>query len=223
MLRTRLLRRGTAVSALALGMFLSSPAHATLAPALVRSTVEAAFGGAASAPVAALSQGVLRAMFVHQLKWVATLISGVCLSLGGLAVGWQALSASAGEQNAAAKADQEKLQGQWQIVSVQSQGKEVEGEEGDNIRKGKLVVKGDHMQFKHGGKFTLDPGKKPKEFDLDMQEGVPEAERGLWRGIYELKDDELTLVLVLPNLDRPREFKTEEGTPQFMMKLKRAK
>jgi len=227
MLRARLLRRGAALSALALGVVLSRPAQATLAqaslaPALIQTSVQAALGGAASASVAALSQGVLHAMFIHQLKWVATLITAVCLTVGGLAVGWYALSANAGEQNAAAKADQDKLQGTWQVLSAQFLGKEAEGEEGDMIRKGKCVVKGNHMQFRHGGPFTLDPSKKPKELDLDMQEG-PDNERGTWRGIYELKGDELTLVFALPNTDRPREFKTEQGVMHMMMKLKRAK
>jgi len=222
MLRSRLLRRGAALSALALGVVLSRPAQASLAPALIQTTVQAALGGAASASVAALSQGVLHAMFLHQLKWVATLITAVCLTVGGLAIGWYALSANAGEQNAAAKADQDKLQGTWQVLSAQFLGKEAEGEEGDMIRKGKCVVKGNHMQFRHGGPFTLDPSKKPKELDLDMQEG-PDNERGTWRGIYELKGDELTLVFALPNTDRPREFKTEQGVMHMMMKLKRAK
>lgn len=220
MLRERLLRRGAAVSVLALGIILGPSAQASLAPALIHSTVQAAVRGAVSAPVAALSQGVLHAMFVQQLKWVATLISVVCLSVGGLAVGWYALSADAGEQKAAAKSDQDRLQGTWQVISAQVGGKEAEGEEGDMVRKGKLVVKGDHMQIRNGGKFTLDPSKKPKELDWDMQEG-PQVERGLWRGIYELKGDELTLVIALPNTDRPREFKTEQGVLHMLMKFKR--
>jgi RNA polymerase sigma factor (sigma-70 family) len=220
MLRERLLRRGAAVSVLALGMVLGPPAQASLLPALVQTTVQAVSGGPMSAPVAALSQGVLHAMFNHQLKAVATLICVVCLSVGGLVVGWYAVSAQAGDQKAAAKSDQDKLQGAWQVISAQMAGKEVEGDEADEIRAFKLVVKGDHMKSRHGGKFTLDPSKKPKELDWDMQEG-PEVERGMWRGIYELKGDELTLVIAMPNTDRPREFKTEQGVLQMLMKLKR--
>ena len=76
--------------------------------------------------------------------------------------------------------------------------------------------------MRHSGRFKLDPAKKPKEIDFDLQHGPPQ-EQGIWRGIYDLRGNELTLVMALPNIDRPREFKTEANVPHMLFKLKRVK
>jgi RNA polymerase sigma factor (sigma-70 family) len=85
LLRTRLARRGVALSGGLLGAVLGEHAAAAVPPALaaaaVRTTVRAA-AGEAVAPVASLAEGVLKAMFVTRLK-IAT---AVLLALGTLLV-----------------------------------------------------------------------------------------------------------------------------------------
>ncbi len=81
--------RGVAVSAAMSAMLLSDCiASGSPPPALVASTVEAAVGAAgcmaASAKVAALTEGVLKAMVLSQFKTVATaLVATLCFIVGG--------------------------------------------------------------------------------------------------------------------------------------------
>jgi RNA polymerase sigma factor (sigma-70 family) len=222
LLRERLRRRGAIVSVLALGLVLSEPAQGGIGASLIHNTVQAAIGGAVSAPVTALAQGVLQAMFLKKLMYGAAVAVVVVLGVAGLGVGWYVAAAHGHFGQAQAKSDQEKMQGKWDVVAAQMFGKDAEGDEGENIRKGKVVIEGDKLTMRHGGKFTLNPDKKPKELDMDLQEG-PAVEQGIWRGIYELRGDELTLVIAMPNAERPREFKTEANVPHLLLKLKRAK
>ena len=90
------------------------------------------------------------------------------------------------------------------------------------MKKHKFVFKGDKLTVKVECPYTIDAAKKPKEIDLKVEEG-PEQERGTWKGIYELKGDELTLCLALPNEARPTEFETKEGEKTMLLKLKRTK
>jgi RNA polymerase sigma factor (sigma-70 family) len=207
LLRERLRRRGAPVSVVALGLVLSESAQAGLSGSIIHNTVQAAIGGAASAPVTALAQGVLHAMFLKKLIYGAAVGVAVVLGLAGLGVGWHIAGAHAQVGQAQAKSDQEKMQGKWNVALAQMFGKDAEGEEGEKIRQGKVVIEGDKLTMRHGGKFTLNPDKKPKELDLDLQEG----------------GDDLTLVLAIPNAERPREFKTEPNVPHMLLKLKRAK
>jgi RNA polymerase sigma factor (sigma-70 family) len=221
LLRDRLHRRGALVTALALGLVLSQPARAELTGNLIEVTVGAVCGGAASAPAAALAKGVMHAMFLKKLTYVVTVSVAVMLGVASLGIGWHVVASQA-QDGAAGKSDRDLLQGKWEITVAQMFGKDAEGEEGGRIRMQKLVVEGDKMTMRHGGTFKLDPAKKPKEIDFDLQEG-PEQEQGLWRGIYELRGDELTMVMALPNGERPREFKTEANVPHMLLKLKRVK
>jgi RNA polymerase sigma factor (sigma-70 family) len=91
-LRSRLLRRGVALSAAGAALFTGETASAAVPPALVDATVKAAACrgacAAASARVITLTQGVLRAMFLTKLKTVGTaLVLAAAIFLGtGLAV-----------------------------------------------------------------------------------------------------------------------------------------
>ena len=93
LLAKRLARRGLILSGGVLAMALSRSAATACLPApLVSSTVQTAtllaagyaVAGAASAPVAALTEGVLKAMFVTKLK----VVTAIALSLGLLGAGF---------------------------------------------------------------------------------------------------------------------------------------
>ena len=161
-------------------------------------------------------------MFLKKLTYGAVAAMVLVLGAIGLGVGWHVAAAHGHFGQAPAKSDQEKMQGKWDVVAAQMFGKDVEGEEGDKIRKQQVVIEGNKLTMRHGGKFTLNPDKKPKELDLDLQEG-PANEQGTWRGIYDLRGDELTLVMAMPNVERPRELKTEADVLHILLKLKRAK
>jgi RNA polymerase sigma factor (sigma-70 family) len=91
MLAGRLARRGVALSAGALAVFLSEEAAAGVPAPLVGATAKAASliaaGGAAtaevaSAPVAALTEGVIRTMFLTKVKAVTALLLAAALLCG---------------------------------------------------------------------------------------------------------------------------------------------
>ncbi len=111
-LRSRLARRGVALSAGALVTLLAGKASAARVPAqLVLNTVQAATLGAAgkavtagviSARVVALSQGVLQTMFMTRLKMVALVLLTVgILGSGAGLLTHQALAATPEEQSSA--------------------------------------------------------------------------------------------------------------------------
>jgi RNA polymerase sigma factor (sigma-70 family) len=103
LLARRLTRRGVVLPAGALGLLLAQGSAAAGMPAeLVSSTIrtaiaiaagDAAAAGAVSAQVAALTKGVLQAMFIT--KWKPVLALVLVLAVAALAAGWQALRAQA--------------------------------------------------------------------------------------------------------------------------------
>src|SRR4051812_42886897 len=87
-LRARLAARGVGLSALALTSVLANEASAGLPGGLAgKALAVAAAGSAAPAPILTLAEGVLRAMFLTQLKsGVSVLVTVVALGAGGLAL-----------------------------------------------------------------------------------------------------------------------------------------
>jgi RNA polymerase sigma factor (sigma-70 family) len=215
-LRRRLCRAGTVVAGAGLSAAFAY-CHEAMPAQLLTTTTQAALSGVTSTSVAALTQGVLQAMLLTKLKTALLLVLAVAALSGVLAVAGYAIV-----QPQDAKADKEKLQGTWEFVSAQTGGKEAQGAEAEQMKMMKVVFKGDKVTAKFECTYAIDPGKKPKEFDLKVDEG-PELERGTWKGIYELKGDELTLCMALPNQNRPTEFASKEGEFIMLLKLKRAK
>jgi uncharacterized protein (TIGR03067 family) len=126
-----------------------------------------------------------------------------------------------------AKKDLDKLQGTWEITEVVNSGKAIAGEK---LKGGQVVFKGDEMTIKEGDddkdprKFTvkLDPGKKPRALDATA---LNRDQKGsVSPGIYELDGD--ALKICSPNDDskeRPKAFKSEEGSSVILLTLKRVK
>jgi RNA polymerase sigma factor (sigma-70 family) len=189
---------------------------------LLATTTQASLSGALSASVAALTQGVLQAMLLTKLKTALMIVLTFAILSGAMVTAYLVAVRPGAVQAKDDKSDKDKLQGTWEFVSGQLHGKKVEGDEADEIKKHKFVFKGDKLTAKAEATYTIDPSKKPKEIDLKIEEG-PEAERGTWKGIYDLKGDELTLYIALPNQDRPTKFETKEGEMTMLLKLARVK
>jgi RNA polymerase sigma factor (sigma-70 family) len=83
LLRARLTRRGLALSAGLLATALSQNAAPAVPPALTAATVSAAGSAAVSPQVAALAEGVLRAMLVSKCKVATAVLLAVGVVLGG--------------------------------------------------------------------------------------------------------------------------------------------
>jgi uncharacterized protein (TIGR03067 family) len=188
---------------------------------LLTTTTQAALTGVLPAPVAALTQGVLQAMLLTKVKIALMIVLTLVLS-GGLVAAYY-VAASPGETQAKDDmSDKDKLQGIWEFVSGEMAGKKVEGDEAAQIKKHQFVFKGEKLTTKQESTYTIDSSKRPKEIDLKVDKG-PEQEQGTWKGIYDLKGDELTLCMAPPNQDRPTEFVTKEDKMMMLLKLKRVK
>jgi RNA polymerase sigma factor (sigma-70 family) len=226
LLRKRLRRKGAIVATAGLTAAFLYSSEAISAPILAQTT-RAAISGASSAPVAALTQGVLQTMLYAKLKIVAVVVLTLGIATGAiLSDRFARVPAEEpspdGNKSEAAKADRSKLQGKWQIVSAKTGGKEPEGDEAERILKQQVVFDGEKVKLKKEATFSIDPSKSPKEIDLEVKDG-PEREVGTWKGIYKLNDDELTICIVLPKTDRPTDFVSTEGEMVTLLKLTRVK
>jgi uncharacterized protein (TIGR03067 family) len=120
------------------------------------------------------------------------------------------------------KKDSELLQGTWTMVSLEVNGDAVEGDLVDNAR---LVVKDDSYTPTLGdqtytSKFKMDPSKSPKQMDFTYTDGELKGETV--KGIYKLEGDTYTLCrALLPDGDRPTDFKTSADSNRILVVWKR--
>jgi RNA polymerase sigma factor (sigma-70 family) len=241
LLARRLARRGVVFSGGSAVVLAAGSASASAPPELVASTVRAASRLAAgraagvSAKVAALTGGVVKAMFVTRLKGVlaAVLVVAALAGAAGLLYPAQAGEQSmaneehpaartdektGGEKSAPpkrqpAKTDQEHLVGNWFIMND------------DSLRKGEMwVITEDSilMHAKSGGLNThhyghrLDASKNPKQIDITVTRGNGPPV-GLIKGIYLLDGDELRLSLGAIDKERPVAFPAKPGPGEVLI------
>lgn len=206
MLRERLVRRGVGVSALALAAALASEASGAVPASLIGSTKQAVLSGTFSAPVIPITQGVMHSMFIAKIKTVvALLISLSVLFLGAGLIVWNLNAQTPVAQDAPVKKDKDALQGEWTVVEAKMiQQNNAKDEE--QIKGKTFVFKGDKLTARGESDYTIDPSKNPKEIEVVPAEG-PESEKGkTFRGIYELKGDELKITFAGPDQPRPKTF-----------------
>jgi uncharacterized protein (TIGR03067 family) len=139
----------------------------------------------------------------------------------GLGLAVLVVFAAAAAAEDAAKAELDRLQGEWQLASMTRDGKEVPAERIQTITR---VIKGDHYRLLQDGKevfegvMTLNPTRKPKTIDA-KQVGSDRAALG----IYELEGDTQKICLAQPGKDRPAEFSSTEGSGRVLTVWKRKK
>lgn len=136
-----------------------------------------------------------------------------------VAAGLALAAASARED--AVKAELEKLQGAWQLVSAETDGKKADPEK---LKKVRVVIKGNkhtvYIEDKIVSKqvpFTIDPTKKPKTVDDQLPDGKE------IHGIYELDGAILKSCVAGIGKDRPREFAAKPGTGHTLRVFRRVK
>lgn len=230
LLAKRLARRGLKVSGGVLTVVLSKAvASASVPPTLTKNIVEAAtlmaagqspFPGMVSDKVVALTQGVLKAMFLTKLKVTTVfMLSVITLATGGGIYFWgqpassMALLAAQNQEKPtekkAPKTDKELLQGTWEITELAVQGKELEKVPDETRNELRAVFDGDNLTWR-GSKltFSIDPSKKPKQMDWNPPKDEQE-EKSLC--IYELDGDKLKVCIANPGDNRPTEFKSVDG------------
>jgi uncharacterized protein (TIGR03067 family) len=114
--------------------------------------------------------------------------------------------------DATAKKDLEKLQGEWAMVSGEHGGMAIPEE----FKRGfTRSAKGNETTLTMNGqvymkaKFTLDPAKSPKAIDYEVNEGQNQGKKML--GIYAIEGGTVKFCFGQPDQERPKEFKTKQG------------
>jgi RNA polymerase sigma factor (sigma-70 family) len=248
MLANRLAQRGVVLSGGALAAVLSqNVASAVVPPLVVSSTIKAASllaagqaAGVVTAKVAALTDGVVKAMLVTKIKTVLAVVLVVGLAVaggaelldqtqaadqpkgkGGPPAVQKDQKADKGEPVPPAQTDQERIVGSWVIVNEDSKRK---GEPW-SINKDKLFMHTNYKYYNYRGYwinppefvYRLDAGKTPKQIDIGVAKDSVRI-----KGIYVLDGDELRLCLAQPDKDRPAAF-PEKPAPGVVLILHRQK
>ena len=122
-----------------------------------------------------------------------------------------------------AKEDLTMLDGTWLPASGEFAGDKFPEE---TLKSIKLVLKDGKYTATVGkesdvGTITIDATKKPKTMDIVGTEGPNKGK--MFPCIYEVTDDTLKVCYDLEGKERPKEFKTKEGTKQFFLTYKRQK
>jgi uncharacterized protein (TIGR03067 family) len=117
-----------------------------------------------------------------------------------------------------------RLNGTWKATAVVQDGKELPKAEAEamvlTIAGEKHTVKTIDQQIE--GTHKLDPSKKPKQIDATCTKGPDAGKKSV--GIYELKDDTLTVCFAEPGkTERPTELKSAPGSGNKLITLKREK
>ena len=107
------------------------------------------------------------------------------------------------------KAELQRLQGTWQLVTVEAEGK---APSEDLIKTIRVVISGSTHTVHVGDQvpakdipFTIDPSKSPKESTDTLPDGTT------IKGIYELDGDTLKSCVAPPSKDRPAKFEGKGG------------
>jgi RNA polymerase sigma-70 factor (ECF subfamily) len=127
--------------------------------------------------------------------------------------------------------EQKKLQGEWQVIEVELQGKKLTKDDAE-AKAMRCVIKDDGFTFSTTAKagrerkktFKLDPTKTPKEIDLTSLDGQEKDQTAAC--IYKLDGDRLTICLPYFVKDpsvRPKEFKAGAGSGLMLLTLERMK
>jgi RNA polymerase sigma factor (sigma-70 family) len=218
-LALRLARRGVVLGAAPLAILLDAPSApaASLAATTVQQTLAAsgAAGAGVSGPVAALTQGVLHAMFMQQVKtWAAGIALALAVAAGTILLTLAALAQGDGPAN-----DRERIVGTWKLISVMDNGRERPADDA------KAVITKDKIELHFGGKsrafpYALDPDHNPKHFNTKSADGTKDV-----LGIYKFEDNKLFLVInETGGGDRPTQFVSEAKTANdLLMIMERAK
>ena len=118
------------------------------------------------------------------------------------------------------KGDLRKLQGGWNMITV-----EVEGQEFPPSG-ARIVIDGDrfeslNMGAEYGGRMTVDESCTPRTFEVLFDSGPHAGKKSL--GIYELKKDEWKICIGFAgSSNRPSGFVTKKGTGHALETLRRA-
>ena len=115
----------------------------------------------------------------------------------------------------------EQLQGRWQIVALQIDGRDVSK---DSFADAKIIIDGDNyatagMGASYAGKVLLDPASHPKKFDVNFSDGPDAGKASL--GLYTLEQDQWTVCIGFAGYERPVDCRTFPQSGHALETLRR--
>ena len=259
LLAKRLARHRLVIASGLLGVLLTRTAAATagVPAAVVSSTIKTATlvaagqaltAGTVTAGVAALTKGVLQALFLAKLQNVIlVLLALAVIGTGAVVIGAQAVrdvpvepkqqeqkkpiaqerkkpapperKQPVAQAADAPKDDQANIQGTWVTVSAEKDGVKLDQASKWVISENKIVHKADDETVLGEWTYSLISTKKPKYIYLTSTAGSPKGK--VHFGIYELDGDTLKLGYDSVAMKRPAEFATkptDSGHLLFVLK-----
>ena len=119
------------------------------------------------------------------------------------------------------KTDIERLQGVWNVVSLEMDGQAMAAAALGGAR---IAIQGDHftstgMGSTYEGTIQVDAARTPKTIDMKFTAGPEQGNTNL--GIYEVDQYAWRICLATRGTDRPQKFATEPGTGIALEILKR--
>lgn len=149
-------------------------------------------------------------------------------SLCGLLIVGVSLTTIANADDAkdeAIKKDRKRIEGTWQITSLESSGDKSKDEDLKKL----TVVNGDDGTWSlrsegkeiSKGTSTFDPTQKPKTIDFTPTEGGAKGDQFL--GIYEFRKNVRKLCFAPSGKDRPTEFSSTPDNQQILVTFEREK
>jgi uncharacterized protein (TIGR03067 family) len=118
-----------------------------------------------------------------------------------------------------------KLQGQWEIVSVELDGKDISS----LFKNGKAIVKDNQIEVsiesgrKLARSFQLDVTTTPRCVDFQIVDAKGKATGTIQEGIYEWQKDSLRICILIKDgvKERPLEFSTQPQSGRILYVIKR--
>jgi uncharacterized protein (TIGR03067 family) len=225
----------------------AASASASAPPILVVSTIKVAnlmaagqAAGVVSAKVAALTEGMVKSMFMTKIKSVLGVALVVAMFIGAAGLIYQTHAAGlpgareeqpfakqeqkksddkqppAQPKQQPAKTDEARMVGNWFIMNEES------GRKGEMwvITKDQILMHAKNLGVRdRSNSYKIDAGKTPKQ--IDINEHVKGFSTGPAYGIYQLDGDELRICLPALGKERPTEFASKPGAAQVLI-LQRA-
>jgi uncharacterized protein (TIGR03067 family) len=116
--------------------------------------------------------------------------------------------------------EQEKLAGDWRLVSVEANGEKLPDQQ---VNEFSLTFKGDKFTSYRGGEkrtgsYTIDPTKKPKTMEIVPADGPDKGKT--WSLIYDLEGNTLRICGREVGKERPTGFNTKDQKGIILMVLR---
>ena len=227
LLARRLARRGVAVTSSVLAVMLAQNAASAAVPStLIDATTKASsqymagsavIEGSISVKVAALTAAVLNTLLLSRLKIaLATLLALGAIAFAGASISQQIPPDYWHATVNLPKPDNERLQGKWELVSLELAGVHVST---DYLKKyGTLTFENNQFRgetSKSGtGTYTINAIHDPREIDFTANQSSELESLYRGAGIYKLEGRTLTICLPGPPVStalRPTEFVSKNG------------